>query len=386
MEIELVKVQPSDIELNTPLPFSIFTVEQSLLLKKNTIVTSEKQLDVLLEKGVYRNLTEQEIELREALKQEPDQKKLQTNPFTAIAYCNQKLFPLLQDIAAQKAEDAQLRIAKIAKLLRIITVFDPNAALGAIHLLGCANNYAVIHSIYTAVLSGLLGRRRQLSDEYNELIISAALTMNLGMLKLQDQLYQQETPLTSEQRQQVIEHPKRSVLLLKYAGIESKDWLTMVLQHHEKNDGSGYPNKLKNESICEGAKIIALADIYTSLITGRKYRAPVLAHEAIKTLFAKRGSEIDEQLANQFIRETGVYPPGTFVSLQNGEIALITKRAVVKNSKTSGPYALGLISPRGASYRELQKRDCGIALYKIGKACSMPNGFNIDQANIFWGY
>ena len=85
MEIELVKVQPSDIELNTPLPFSIFTFEQSLLLKKNTIVTTEKQLNVLLEKGVYRNLTEQEIELREALKQEPDQKKLQTNPFTAIA-------------------------------------------------------------------------------------------------------------------------------------------------------------------------------------------------------------------------------------------------------------------------------------------------------------
>lgn len=386
MEIELVKVQPSDIELNTPLPFSIFTFEQSLLLKKNTIVSTEKQLNVLLEKGVYRNLTEQEIELREALKQEPDQKKLQTNPFTAIAYCNQKLYPLLQDIAAQEAEGAQPRITKIAELLRIITVFDPNAALGAIHLLGCANNYAVIHSIYTAVLSGLLGRRRQLSDKDNELIISAALTMNLGMLKLQDRLYQQESPLTSEQRQRIIEHPKLSVLLLKKAGIESRDWLTMVSHHHEKNDGSGYPNKLSGDAICEGAKIIALADIYTSLITGRKYRAPVLAHEAIKSLFAKRGSEIDEQLANQFIRETGIYPPGTFVNLQNGEIALITKRGTVKNSKTSGPYALGLISPRGASYREPQKRDCGIALYKISKACSAPNGFNRDQSNKFWGY
>lgn len=289
-------------------------------------------------------------------------------------------------MADQKAEDVPSRLAKISELLRIIIVFDPNAALGAIHLLGCANNYAIIHSIYTALLSGLLGRRRHLSDEDNELIISAALTMNLGMLKLQGQLYQQASPLTSEQRRQVIEHPKDSVMLLKKAGIESEDWLAMVLHRHEKNDGSGYPNKLSGDAISEGAKVIALADIYTSLITGRKYRAPVLAHEAIKSLFAKRGGEIDEQLANQFIRETGIYPPGTFATLQNGEIALITKRATVKNSETSGLYALALISPRGAFYREPQKRDCGIALYKISKACPAPNGFNVDQANKFWGY
>lgn len=386
MEIELVKVQPNDIDLNTPLPFSVFTLEQSLLLKKNSVVTSEKQLSVLLEKGVYRNLTEQEIELREALKQEPDQEKLQTNPFIAIAYCNRKLSPLLNDIELEKAEDAWARIAKIAELIRIITVFDPNAALGAIHLLGCSGDYSTIHSIYTAVLSGLLGRRRQLSDNDCELLISAALTMNVGMLKLQGRLYEQETPLSEEQRKLVIEHPKRSAQLLKKAGIESQDWLTMILQHHEKNDGSGYPNRLKGEDVHDGAKIIALADVYTSLITGRKHRAPVLAHEAIKSLFAKRGGEIDEQLANQFIREIGVYPPGSFVCLENSEVVLITKRAVVKNSKTSGPYALALISPRGAAYREPQQRDCSLALYKIGKACAMPKSFGSNKANKFWGY
>lgn len=386
METELVKVQPGDIQLNSPLPFSIFTFEQSLLLKKNAVVTSEKQLNVLIEKGVYRNLTEKEILEREALKREPDPKKLQTDPFAAIDYSIVKLSSLLQSIILRNADDAQARIAEIAELLRIITVFDPNAALGAIHLMGCTSQYAVTHSIYTALLSGLLGRRRQLSDDDNEVIISAALTMNIGMLALQDRLHEQADPLTNEQSRQICEHPQTGVQLLKQAGIDSRDWLSMVLQHHEKNDGSGYPSRLSSDSICEGAKIIALADIYTSLITGRKHRPAILAHDAIKTLFAKRGGEIDEQLANQFIREIGVYPPGTFVSLENGEVALIVKRAVVKNNKPLGPYALSLISPRGLAYREPLKRDCSIALYKIGKSCETPKDFAVNAARKFWGY
>ncbi|GAB4263412.1 MAG: hypothetical protein Kow0065_14190 [Methylomicrobium sp.] len=386
MTIELIKVRPDDIQINKPLPFSIYTADQSLLLKIGTVVASEKQLTVLLEKGVYRNLTEQEIEQREAQNRELDSEKLQTDPFATITHCVDTLDPLLQAIAEQTEQAAESRIVKLADLLRTVIVFDPNAALGAIHLLGCSNRYATTHSIYTAVLSGILGRRRQLADDEITVLIAAALTMNVGMLALQNQLYEQATPLTEEQRRSIAAHPTQSALLLKQAGIASSNWQEIVRQHHEKNDGSGYPDRLSENSICEGAKIVALADVYTSLISGRKHRAPILAHDAIKSLFAKRGGEIDEMLASQFIREIGVYPPGTFVGLENGEIALVTKRAVMKNNKPIGPYAMSLFSPRGAAYREPQKRDCGVPVFKISQSRPPLKGFASANAKKFWGY
>ena len=384
MDIELVKVKYGDFELGKPLPFSVYTPQQLLLLKKNTIVTTLHQFDILLERGVYRNLTEKEIQAREALKEE--QKKLKSDPFVGIHFCANQLATILHEISTQKPIDAQLEIHTLAKLLQIVITLDPNAALGAIHLMHDSISYSITHAIYTAIVSGLIGRRRNLLDTDNEIMICAALTMNIGIVQLQDQLFEQASPLTAIQRQQIDAHPEHSASLLKQAGITSEVWLDVIAQHHEKNDGSGYPNHLSGDGICEGAKIIALADIYTSLITGRKHRPPIIAHEAIKTLFAKRGGEIDEQLANQFIREIGAYPPGTFIKLENGDIAIITKRSVVKNNKTSGPYALSLVSPRGAKYQQPHIRDCSIDLFKIHNALEVsPSDISLNIEEI-WGY
>lgn len=384
MEIELVKVKYGDFELGKPLPFSVYTQEQLLLLKKHTIVTTLHQFDILLERGLYRNLTEQEILAREALKDQ--HKKLETDPFACIHFCATKLTTILHEISKQNSVDATLEIQKLAKLLHIVVTLDPNAALGAIHLLHDSTSYSITHAIYTSIVSGLLGRRRNVSDAENQVIICAALTMNISIVQLQDLLYEQATPLTDKQRLQIDNHPEQSTSLLKQAGVTSEVWLEMITQHHEKNDGCGYPHHLAGDSICEGSKIIALADIYTSLITGRKHRPPIIAHEAIKTLFAKRGGEIDEQLANQFIREIGAYPPGTFIKLENGDIAIITKRAVMKNNKTSGPYALSLVSPRGAQYQQPHLRDCSIDLFKIHNALAVsPDNVTINIEEL-WGY
>lgn len=387
MDIELVKVKVGDIELGKPLPFSIYTQEQLLLLKKTTVVSSLKQLNILLERGVYRNLTEQEIQALKIPKE--NLAKLESNPFACIRYCVEKLHPLTLAINSRQAENAHFEIQNLAGLLKNVVTLDPNAALGAIHLMHSISlaSYAVSHVIYTSIVSGLLARRRNLPDSEIEIIICAALTMNVNIMQLQDLLYEQSSPLTDDQRQQIYGHPESSASLLKDAGVHSESWLQIVTQHHEKNDGSGYPRNLSNDDIFEGAKIVALSDIYTSLITGRKHRPPILAHEAIKTLFAKRGGEIDEQLANQFIREIGVYPPGTLIQLENGEIALITKRSVTKSNKTSGPYALSLVSPRGAKYQQSPTRDCSIDLFKIRKALDASHNSYIDaDIEKFWGY
>jgi HD-GYP domain-containing protein (c-di-GMP phosphodiesterase class II) len=83
--------------------------------------------------------------------------------------------------------------------------------------------------------------------------------------------------------------------------------------------------------------VVALADMYSAMITPRSYRQPVMAHNALKNIFTKRGEAVDNQLTQLLIREVGLYPPGSFVKLVNGDTAIVIKRAISKK-KIKAPH------------------------------------------------
>lgn len=86
--------------------------------------------------------------------------------------------------------------------------------MAAVHL-SRGYTYTVVHPVHTAILCELLGKRLELDGSERASIIAAALTMNLGMLELQDVLFAQKTPLTDSQKKEIFLHPSRSVDLLK---------------------------------------------------------------------------------------------------------------------------------------------------------------------------
>lgn len=103
-------------------------------------------------------------------------------------------------------------------------------------------------------------------------MLKAAMTMNLGMIEVQDKLNSFGNELTPALQAAIQAHPKKSVDLLRQLGIDDPLWLEMVLQHHESEDGSGYPQKLTGAEILRGAKIISMADRYTARISKRDTR------------------------------------------------------------------------------------------------------------------
>jgi len=142
--------------------------------------------------------------------------------------------------------------------------------------------------------------------------------MNIGMIRQHDHFQDKQGPLTEKEIEFIKKHPEEGVQLLKQAGIDHSDWLTYVLQHHENEDGSGYPHGLRGQEISQNAKIISLADRYCARVTGRTYRQPLLPSAALRGLFVEESKTIDTHLAPYFIHELGTYPPGTYVRLQNG--------------------------------------------------------------------
>ncbi|WP_305857510.1 HD-GYP domain-containing protein [Balneatrix alpica] len=200
--------------------------------------------------------------------------------------------------------------------------------------------------LHCAILCELTCRRLKWPLFKRLELVAAALTYDLGFHDLLERLLQQSKPLTEEQWQQVRAHPGKGHALLVAAGIHDAGWLDAVLQHHERLDGSGYPDGLAGDKISEGARILGLADIYTAMIRPRGYRRQKLALEALRDLFQAEALGMDPKLVKVFIKELGLFPPGSLVRLSNEEVAMVYARS----KRGPLPRVAAVMSDKGDYY------------------------------------
>ena len=97
----------------------------------------------------------------------------------------------------------------------------------------------------------------------------------------------------------------------------------LVLQHHERWDGKGYPNGLNKESIEIGARIIAVVDAFVAMTSQKAYRSALLGYDAMKTLLADKGRRFDYEVIKAMIQSIGVYPIGSIVLMNDTSIARV---------------------------------------------------------------
>ncbi len=382
------KILPGEISVGEPLPWPVYDVEKALLLQEGTVVRSEKQMNIIMEKGVYRGMTKDEVveeKQKEQAKLEDRCKRKPENPFEMKRSCAKNLQTLIQNLIEGNKVDAYSLAMDIAKTIKQSCEYNANATLAAIHL-SDEFSYGILHPLHAATLSELLMRRLNFTDAQEQTVMASALLMNVGMFELQDQLFSQTEALTEQQRIDIHAHPQKSVNILQAAGVEDEHLLKIILQHHERIDGGGYPKSLTGDIIHQGAKVVSLADMYAAIITPRAYREPIMAHDALKKIFVDRGKSVDDHLTQLLIREVGIYPPGSFVKLVNGDTAIVIKRAIVKKgSSASAPIVSCLISPRGGLYGNPLMWDANMDMYKITGMAQPEFDEPINFAN-FWGF
>lgn len=182
--------------------------------------------------------------------------------------------------------------------------------------------------------------------------VAAALTMNACTVELQARMAEQSEPPTRRQLDQLREHPQRSAELLRAAGVNDAEWLLAVEQHHEKPGGGGYPADITEP--CEMARVVRAADVYTAKISPRAFRAPLPSQSAAKQLFQEeRGGAI----AGALIKAIGLYPPGDWVRLKNGESGLV----VLRSGGSAGAAQVAvLVSPTGKLLPGTARRDTAL--------------------------
>lgn len=382
---DLVKVTADELMVGDTLPWTVYDATGRLLMDAGNVVSSKSRLNSIINSG-YRLDEKMVFDTEPVVALElpaPYAYAKDTNPFNELTELCHELETLFVGIGGEgsfKEGRLEKRLYDTAAQVQGLCKLNADALLGSIHLSN-KFNYSIKHPLHVAIISAIVAETLELPQENQLAIVGAALTANVAMNAYQNSLQAHKGPLSSEQLDRVKRHPTESVELLKLAGIKNQTWLDIVLQHHEKLDGSGYPNGLKGSDILLEAKIVGLADIYSAMISSRPYRAALTPQKSLKQLFMQRGSFFDEALTNIFLSELGIYPPGTSVSLANGEIGVVVKRKSQENNK---PVVSSIKDRFGVRFMHPVMRDTGDKRYAIKS--DIPSS-QLGQVNpsMLWG-
>jgi HD-GYP domain-containing protein (c-di-GMP phosphodiesterase class II) len=184
-----------------------------------------------------------------------------------------------------------------------------------------------------AVWAVILGRHIGLHrDELERLAVGCAMC-DIGMTQLPPELLDQAENLTAEQDRIVKAHPKMGANLVSKSKNVDMEILGIIENHHERMDGSGYPRGLEGAAIPLLARIAGLVDTYDAMITPRPYAKARTSYEATQELLDCKGDQFQGALVEQFVQAIGLFPTGTMVELNTGEVAIVISQNATRRLK-----------------------------------------------------
>lgn len=204
----------------------------------------------------------------------------------------------------------------------------------AIHVMsdtpGAEETY--FHSLNVTMLAMMVARDLKLPIEVAGALGMGALMHDIGLRDVPSQVMMKTSPWTQAERHFYELHCQYGVSLGQRLHL-APAVLTVIREHHELFDGSGYPNHIRGEAMGLMTRIVSIANYYEELCHPQHPGESMMPSEALALMFAKLKDKFDPQLLQVFIRCLGVYPPGTVVQLSNGVIGMVSTINTVKPMK-----------------------------------------------------
>ncbi len=183
--------------------------------------------------------------------------------------------------------------------------------------------FLVNHAMRSTVIALTIGTRLRLQFAQMIELGQACILHEIGMLRLPPQLYITDKKLQPQEKAKLASHPILGYELLKEAGF-ALPIQRAVLEHHEKENGSGYPRHITSEDISTYAKIISVACAFEAITAPRHYRSARPKYEAMLEILRNLNKQYDENVIKALLYSFSIFPIGVYVYLANGKIAQIT--------------------------------------------------------------
>ena len=230
-----------------------------------------------------------------------------------------------------QVQDFPGKVRQFDAWLQDLVAHDIDAALYLMFQLAATSTvgYSASHALVCGTLCHIVAQELALPPRERDSLVRAALTMNVGMTRLQDELAEQRERPSAAQQEAIRSHPEDSMLLLQRLFITDELWLDVVGQHH-----TSMPERVP---LAEQAppdrltRILSTIDRYAAMISPRKSRAGRSVTDSVRAIVGGQDVDQRDEVGYALVRAVGLCPPGTFVRLDNGDVAVVLRRSEKAN-------------------------------------------------------
>lgn len=257
-------------------------------------------------------------------------------------------------------------------------------ALMLLSALESKDEQSVTHSINVCTLSLIFGRYIGLERKPLYELGTGALMHDIGEIKVPEQILYKNEKRTAEELELMQQHTHHGVEMLMKSNGLPQSAIEIARDHHERMNGSGYPQKLMGEQLSLFTKIVSIVDVYDSVTSGLHSNPTITSTEALKNMYVWRDELFDSLLVEQFIQCLGIYPIGSTVELSTGEIGIVIStnpgrrlmpRVMLVRDQDKQPYE----PPKIINLEQFVGKDknCNLEIRRVVKA----ETFSIDVRN-----
>jgi HD-GYP domain-containing protein (c-di-GMP phosphodiesterase class II) len=248
------------------------------------------------------------------------------------------------------------------------------------------DSYTYGHSIDVSIYLASFGRHLGLPKDDLNMLGMAGMLQDIGKIRLPIEILEKNQRLTPEELEIVKSHVGESVKILTETPGVPKQVLNIVANHHERFDGTGYPRKLQGDAIGMYASMAAIVDTFEAMTSERPYSKAMTAQEALRTMHGWKDKTFEKTLVEQFIQCVGIYPVGSLVELNTGDIGIVIAQNRVRRLQ---PRIMLLMDGLKEKYKTPISLDLltepvayGDTVYQIKKSLP-PNSHGIDPREYY---
>ena len=235
---------------------------------------------------------------------------------------------LVRTVMADARMGKAVEIDRVSPVVQNITesiLRNPGALMGLLRIKN-KDDYTFLHSVSVCTLLVAFCRSRDVDSDTTHQAGLGGLLHDTGKALVPDHILNKPGRLTVEEFDIVKRHPQDGYDILSKTGDIGPIPLDIILHHHERLDGTGYPHKLAAGAISDMAQMAAIVDVYDAITADRCYHKGIPAAEALRKIHEWSKFHFNPALAQEFMRCVGIYPVGTLVLLESGRLGVVTEQ------------------------------------------------------------
>lgn len=244
------------------------------------------------------------------------------------------------------------------------------------------DEYTAIHSVNVCILSLTFGRELGMAEEELNILGLGALLFDIGKSRINDDILKKEGSLTQNEFLLMKAHSYLGFAMLDENNNIPDEVLDIVLNHHERLNGLGYPNNRRGDEISRYTRIVSIVDVFDAITSDRCYKDAFQAQHALNELYNLAPHELDQELVEAFIKCIGIYPVGSIVELNTGHTGVVVKL----NEQNKLKPIVGLVLNRNHEpYEKIKFLNLSSTVWQRSSGNKVeiskilePNAYNID--------